>query len=454
MAATSAPARSTPRPTLSTVDAVGIIVGIVVGAGIFRSPSLVAANAGSEALFMLAWLLGGLVSLAGALCYAELASAYPHAGGDYHYLTRAFGKEISFLFAWARMTVIQTGSIATAAFVFGDYASEVYRLGGSASPGLYAAAAVALLTALNMAGIRQGKSAQNVLSLTKVAGLFMVVAAGILLASGRPEAAVSGTPPRSAFGLAMIFVLYTYGGWNEAAYISAEVRDGRRNILRSLLWGVFTVTALYLLVNLAYLWGLGLAGVGGSKAVAADLLGTSLGAGGAACVGILVAISALGATSGTILTGARANYALGLDTPTLGFLGRWNERTGTPVPALGVQGAIALVLVLLGALTRRGFETMVDYSVPVFWFFLLLTGLALFVLRAREPEAERPFRVPLYPVTPMLFCVMCLYMLHASLSYAGVGALVGLGVLAAGIPALLHCQRRSRGTRKEPPSGV
>ncbi|NLC59141.1 MAG: amino acid permease [Armatimonadetes bacterium] len=439
-----------PRPTLGTVDAIAVIVGVVVGAGIFRTPSLVATHTGSELLFLLAWALGGGVSLVGALCYAELATAYPHAGGDYHYLTRAFGKELSFLFAWARITVIQTGSIATAAFVFGDYASQVLPLGGLASSPLYAAAAVALLTGLNMAGIRQGKATQNLLSLVKVLGLLLVVAAGILLAAPAPAAATAPSPSRGAFGLAMVFVLYTYGGWNEAAYISAEVRDARRNMLRCLLWGVVIITALYILASLAYLKGLGLAGVAKSPAVAADLMRVVMGETGARCVGVLIAVSALGATNATIFTGARSSYALGLDSRLFSFLGQWREGSETPVRALGAQGTIALFLVLLGALTRKGFETMVDYSLPVFWFFLLLTGLSLFVLRAQEPGVARPFRVPLYPLTPLLFCAMCLYMLHSSLAYAGIGAFTGLAVLLAGVPLLLLSSRHGKEARMAP----
>jgi APA family basic amino acid/polyamine antiporter len=435
-----------PTATLTAGDAVALIIGVVVGAGIFRSPSLVATNVGSEGALLLAWLLGGIVSLTGALCYAEVAAAYPHAGGDYHYLTRAFGKDVSFLFAWARMMVIQTGSIATVAFVFGDYIAQALPFGGPVASPIAAASAVVLLTALNIIGTQQGKWTQNLLTFAKAFGLLLVIAAGLALAR-RPDAEVAaGHAGKPAFGLAMVFVLYTYGGWNEAAYISAELHNPQRNMLRSLLWSVGAITLLYMLVNVAYVKGLGLAGMAGSSAVAADLMGRALGSTGSQAVAVLVAIAALGATNACIFTGARTNYALGLDAPRLSFLGQWHKR-GTPVRALLVQGGVALALVILGALTRKGFETMVDYTVPVFWFFFLLAGLSLFVLRTREPERHRPFRVPLYPLTPLAFCAFCLYMLHSSLAYAGQGALLGVAVLLAGIPVLMVCRRGPRRDR-------
>ncbi len=431
----AAAARALPaeiHPTLRVIDAVGLIVGTVVGAGIFRLPSLVAANAGTERAMILAWVMGGVVSLIGALCYAELASTYPHPGGDYHYLGRAFGRKVAFLFAWARISVIQTGSIAVLSYVLGDYATGLFSLGPFSSP-LYAALCVVLLTALNVAGVRAGKTAQNLLTAVEVLGLVLVVSAGLLVAPTTPTVtAASGSP---AFGLAMVFVLFTYGGWNEAAYISAEVH-GRRDILRALVWSLGLVTVLYVLVNWAYLRGLGLAGMAGSSAVAADLLDRAFGAGGSRLVAIIVVVSTLTSVNATIFTGARSAYALGRDFRVFSRLGRWQSGPGTPVNALLTQGAAALALVLLGAATRKGVVTMVEYTAPVFWLFFLLTGVSLFVLRTRDPRTPRPFRVPLYPLTPLLFCATCVYLLHNSLSYYGVGALVGVGVLAAGAVVL------------------
>jgi APA family basic amino acid/polyamine antiporter len=431
-----------PRPTLSVPDAVAIIIGVVLGAGIFRTPSLVAANTASEEVFLLAWLLGGAVSLVGALCYAELATAYPHTGGDYHYLSRAFGGGMGFLFGYSRMTVIQTGSIAMLAFVIGDYASLLLRL-GERSESVYAAAAVVSLTALNVAGLRYGRRTQNVLTATKVLGLLAVIVAGLVWGASPAAPVASGQAPETSFGLAMVFVLLAYGGWNEAAYISAEVRDRRRSMSRALLWGIGLITAIFLLANLAYLRGLGLTAMSQSEVVAAELMRRVAGEDGARFVSVLIAVAALAATNATIMTGARSSYALGRDLPRLRALGRWHERANAPANALVAQGVAALALVAFGSLTRDGFATMVGYTAPVFWLFFLLTGVSLFVLRRKDPKIARPFQVPFYPLTPLLFCLVCLYMLQASLVHAGAGALVGVAVLLTGLPLLWLARRSS-----------
>ncbi len=439
-----------PEPVLELRDAIALIVGIVVGAGIFKTPSLVAANAGGAWAMLGLWLLGGVVSLIGALCYAELATACPHAGGDYHFLTRAYGKKLSFLFAWARLAVITTGSIALLAFVFGDYCSRLYPLGVQSSA-VYATLIVVVLTAVNIAGVKSGAATQNWLTALQVLGFLALIVAGLAFAPAQETAAAPGgtDPAQPAWGLCMVFVLLTYGGWNEAAYISAEVKDGRRNMLRALVWGMCMITMLYLAVNLAFLRGLGLGGMARSQVVAADLLQRVWGSAGAWAISALIALSVLTSINATIIFGARSNYALGCDWPLLGFLGQWNARTGTPTRALLLQGVVALALIAFGAVMRQGFETMVDYTAPVFWLFFLLTGIALFVLRWREPELARPFRVPLYPLLPLAFCASSAWLLYSSLAYTRLGALVGVGVLAAGLPLLVLAARR-RKARVEP----
>ena len=425
-----------PVPTLASKDAVGMIVGIVVGAGIFRTPSLVAANVGSEVSFLLLWVAGGVISLIGALCYAELTSTYPHTGGDYHYLTRAYGKPLAFLFAWSRISVIQTGSLALLAFVFGDYATQLLRL-GEYSSSIYAALVVVTLTGLNVIGVHHGTRTQNLLTAVEILSLLLVIVGGLFLVdSPAPPAAAPAASSQAAIGLAMVFVLLTYGGWNEAAYISAETSD-RRDVARALLLGIGIITALYLLVNWAYLRALGLPGMAGSEAVAADLMQRSVGERGSQFVSVLVAISALTSANATIFTGARTNYAVGRDFRLFEFLGRWRKNQNTPTNALLVQGAIALALVLIGSLTRKGFETMVEYTAPVFWFFFFMVGLSLIILRIKDRNIKRPFSAPFHPVLPIVFCASCLYMLQASVAYARIGALVGIAVLLAGFPVYL-----------------
>jgi amino acid transporter len=422
------------EPTLTLKDAVGMIVGIVVGAGIFRTPSLVAANVSSESDALLLWLVGGVVSLIGAFCYAELTSTYPHTGGDYHYLSRAYGRPLSFLFVWSRVTVIQTGSVAILAFVFGDYGSQLLRL-GEYSASIYAALVVVSLTGLNVLGVHHGTRTQNLLTAIEVFSLLLITIVGLFFIDS-PTAPPQPPPTQSSvgsIGLAMVFVLLTYGGWNEAAYISAET-NSRRDVARALLLSIGIITGLYLLANWAYLRGLGLSGVARSDTVAAELMRTAVGERGALFVSLLVAISALTSVNATVFTGARTNYAFGRDFPLFGFLGRWKKPGNTPTNALLVQGVIALALILLGTLTRKGFVTMVEYTAPVFWFFFFMVGLSLIVLRIREPDVVRPFRTPFHPLLPLMFCATCLYMLQASIAYTGIGALVGVVVLLTGIP--------------------
>ncbi|HMQ04627.1 MAG TPA: amino acid permease [Pyrinomonadaceae bacterium] len=429
---------SGPRPVLGYFDAIALIVGIVIGAGIFSFPSLVAANTATWQAFLLVWVIGGFVSLIGALCYAELSSTFPSAGGDYHFLKRAFGGRFSFLFAWSRMTVIQTGSVAILAFIFGDYATQLYSL-GDFSPMIYAALVIVVLTVLNIIGIYIGSGTQKILTALEVAGLLLIIGAGLLMTPS--DAVVASTAPAApavtSFGLAMVFVLLTFGGWNEAAYISAEMRQGKRQIAFSLIFGICIITALYLLVNLAYLNVLGLSGVAASSAVAGDTVRATLGDGAAWVIGLFVAIAALTSANATMFTGARTNYALGRDFPVLGTLGRWNDRADSPVNAFIVQGFIAIALVGLSMWTREGIRAIVDYTAPVFWFFFLMVGISLFVLRRKEPNVERPFRVPFYPVTPILFCLTTVYLLYSSIAYTGLGSLVGLGVLAFGAVILI-----------------
>ena len=440
---------SAPRRVLSTFDGVVLVVGLIVGAGVFRSPPVVAANVPEAASFFSVWAAGGLIALVGALCYAELASAYPHPGGEYHVLRHAFGHSTAFMLGWARMTVMQTGSIALLAFGVADYA---VRLGpGEGGPGLsvvvalLAAAVVVVLTLVNLAGLRPGKRTQYVLTAAEVGGLCAVIVAGFVVALGGVApgvAAAAGAAPQASFNpaLALVFVLLTYGGWSEAAYLSAELRDPRRGVFRTLAWAVVIVTVLYLLANVAYVAALGLDGVTRSPAVAVEVMRAAGGSWGATLVGLIVMAAALSSANASMITGARGSFAVGKTVSPLHALGVWratdDEDSGAPRRALIVQAIVSLILVAFGAATRAGFETMVAYTAPVFWLTLMMMGVALFVLRRREPDRDRPFRVPLYPLTPLLFCLTSAGMLYSSVAYAGRGALLGVGVMLAGLPLL------------------
>ena len=443
-----------PGQVLGLSDATAIIVGLIVGAGIFGTPAIVAGAAGSESMAILAWVVGGLISIVGAMCYAELATAYPSAGGEYHFLGRAFGRSLAFLYGWARLTVIVAGSIAIFAFLFGEYLSRVISL-GEHSAAIWAGLIVIVLSAVNYIGIREGKAAQDLFTLLEVGGLVLIVVAGLFLAPAlsavEPAAATAAVPAASTPwylgagpGLAMIFVLFTYGGWNDAAYISAEVKDPKRNMSRALILSISIVTVLYVLVNLAYFRGLGFDAVVRSDAVAADLLKRVWGEFGEKLISIMIAIAALTSVNGSIIVGARSNYALGCDWPILGWLGHWDAKHGSPRNATLAQGVIALALVLLGAIQKTGFKGLVEFTAPVFWAFFLLTGISLFVLRWRDSATERPFRVPGYPLLPLVFVAACVYLLYSSIDYHGRNAVVGLAVLGVGALVLLLARWRER----------
>lgn len=432
-----------PAPALSVFDATMITVGIVIGAGIFQTPALVAGIAGSPAAMMTAWALGGALSFLGALTYAELATTYPSAGGDYTFLTRAYGRNVSFLFAWARSTVICTGSIALLGFILGDYLTRLFSLGVYSSA-LYAALAVLLLTAINLVGLRGSSRMQNALTLLEIGGVLLVAVVGLTLEPQPVTARVADTASTGAFGLAMVFVLLTYGGWNEAAYVSAEVRGGARAVRRTLVVSITVITLAYLLFVAGVLHGLGFEGLKASKAVGVDVVERALGTTGGQLIGVIVALSALTSMNSTMLVGARSNYAVAHDWPVLTFMGRWQGERNTPAVGFIVQAIVALALIGFGAVEKDGFSTMVEFTAPVFWFFFMLSGIALFVLRRKEPQVARPFRVPLYPLVPLIFVVTCAYLFHASVVYAQSqhAAYVALAVMVSGAIVLLGIVRR------------
>jgi amino acid transporter len=313
---------------------------------------------------------------------------------------------------------------------------------------------IAVLWWVNSRGLLAGTSTQSWLTGVEVLGLLLLVVATLWLVAGNQAAAPAAAtqaaaPAASSFGLAMVFVLLTYGGWNEAAYVSAEMRQ-RGDIVRALVFSLVIITALYMLVTWAYWRGLGFEGMAKSDAVAADLMRVAFGTVGEKAIAIMVAVSAITSINATMIVGARTQYAVGRDWPALGKLALWDAERGSPVNAMRLQNVAALLLVALGAWTGGGFRAMVEFTAPVFWLFFLLVGAALFVLRRREPLAPRPFRVPLYPVLPLLFCATCAYMLWSSLSFVysqSLGGLnaawIGVAVLALGLVLLLALRRWS-----------
>lgn len=444
---TPSPASQTPsvqpRKELGLFDSVCIIVGIIIGAGIYKTTPIIAGALPDAGWLIAVWILGGALSLIGALCYAELATTFPHAGGDYVFLTRAYGRGLGFLFAWCELWVVRPGSIGMMAFVFATYAREILPLHlpfkEQFSLMAYAAGAIIVLTMINILGVREGKWTQNLLTTLKVLSLALIFVVGMFLVPGRAHepAPLAADPPSFNLRLAMILVLFTYGGWNEMAYVAAEVKNPTRNILRALILGTLAVTAIYVLATLAFVRGLGFHGVQKSQVVAADLLRLSMGDFGSKLIALIICISALGSVNGQIFTGARVYYAMGRDHRVFGLLGHWNPQRSTPVWSLLIQGLITLGLVVAFGWYQDGFGNLLNFTTPVFWTFFFLVGLSLFVLRVRYPDVPRPYRTLFFPVTPIVFCCSCLFMIYSSVSYAiqnrTYEALWAIGVLLAGI---------------------
>ena len=438
------PASAAPRVSLTLMDVAIMVVGIVLGIGIFKTPSLVANFSSGETMFLGLWALGGLITLVGAICYAELGSARPNAGGEYSFLHEAYGPKVALLFAWARCSVIQPGAIAAVAFVMGDYAQVVLPL-GPYGPGIWAIVSIVAFTAINYMGTTPGTWAQKIFeTITVVSLVAIIVSAFVVMVPAPPP----GTPRDISWGgagLAMVFILLTYGGWNEAAYLSGELQNAKRNMARALVVGVLIVIGLYLSINFAYLHVLGLDGIRKSEAVAADMMRIVAGDPGAMIVSIVVVLSALTTLNGTIITGSRSYYALGRDLSAFRHIGTWEERGSTPANALVLQGALSVMLVIFGTLTRGGFEQMVAYTAPVFWFFMLLVAISIYIFRSRETGGETHYRVPLYPATPAILALTCLWMLYSSLVYAGWGSIVGVVILLVGTPLLLLKRNPAQG---------
>ena len=416
---------------LTLFDSTCLVLGIIVGAGIFQVAPDVARGAGSWLGVAVIWILGGIFSLCGALGYAELASAYPKVGGDYVYLTRAYGRWAGFLFGWIQLAVVRPGDIVLMAFIFATYANALHDPPSIAGLVLdqraYAIAVVVVLTAVNVLGVRAGKSIQNVLTVVKVLGVLGVV--GVAVAARNVNIVPTQADPLP-MSVALILVLFTYGGWNEVAYVAAEIKRPRHNIVRVMVWGLATVAVLYLLINTAFLHALGYHGLAGSEAVASDVTDSVFPGIGRRLISALICICALGAVNGLIFAGARISYAVGCDHAMFRVLGRWNQKTGTPVRSLLLQAFIAIVLIMaLGS-----FVDTILYTAPAVYAFYLATSLAILVLRRKEPHVARPYRVTGYPATTLLFMAVCAFLIYSAVMYKPLPALLSFALILTGLP--------------------
>lgn len=431
------------RRELNTLDSTCIIFGIIVGAGIYETAPIVAAQFSSSIWVLGVWLLGGLLSLAGALCYAELATAYPQNGGDYVYLTRAYGDLTGWLFAWSRILIIRPGSIASMAFPFATYLKTLWSpFSETALEGytliIFASGAVLVMTAANCVRVRTSKWAHNTLAAAKLAGLGLILAVPLLGAGVSLPDTVLVEVSSGGLGLALILVLFTYGGWNEIAYIAAEVKDPQRSLLRALVYGTLFVTAIYLLVNIAFLSVLGHGGVVASRAVATDTVAHVLPDSAAALVSTLICISTLGAINGLILTGSRISYAFGCEQQLFNRLAKLSS-SGIPVVALWSQAVLSLAIIWLAG----SFQSVLIYTTAVVWLFFFLTGLAVIVLRKKEPAVHRSYKVFAYPYTVIIFCASAIFLTYSAGVYDIQGTIISIALALMGVP-VYYLSRRQR----------
>ncbi len=429
-----------PRRVLSLFDTTNLIVGIIVGAGIFVAAPVVARGIGSGVGVLALWFVGGLLSFCGAVGYAELATTYPEQGGDYVYLTKAYGRWAGFLFGWLQTLVVRPGDIAVMAFVFATYAENLVGHRWIGKPVL-AAAAVAVLTAVNVAGVRSGVRTQNVLTVAKVVGVSLVIVVAVL-GPGAEAAPVEELSPEQPvpLAIALVLVLFSFGGWNETAFVAAEVREPRRNIVRAMVLGMAVVTVIYLALNAAFLHVLGFHGLASSEAVAAETVASVFPEAAGSMVSALICLCALGAVNGLVFAGARIAYAVGRDHRLFGTLGRWSERTGTPVRALILQGSLSVVLILV----LGSFIDTVMYTAAAVYLFYLATSVAVIVLRFRDRSAPRAYEATGYPVTTVVFCLVCLFLIVASVQYRPWIAVAAGLLILLGVPGFWLSERGRR----------
>ncbi|EGD57443.1 amino acid permease-associated region [Novosphingobium nitrogenifigens DSM 19370] len=425
-------ASPTPRPHLGLVAATLVGLGMIMSTDALKTAPTVALNVAPGG-FLWLWIAGGLVSLIGALSYVEMACAFPDAGGEYSFLTRAWGSRVGALYAWSRFAVMHTGWIALMAHLLADYVSALVPL-GSLGRTLVALAVVAALALLNCIHVRLGFLTQALLVGLVALGFLAVTAAGFSVTP--PPLAATPPPTEPHLGVALIYVFLAYGGWSDMATLSAELKAGRRGMAVVTIGAVLLLIAIYVALNAAMLHGLGWARLAQSTAPGADVARAAFGAPGAVVIVAVVAISAIASINSTLIICARITWAASRTLPRLAMLGHWHPERGTPARAVGAVAAFSLVLTALAGFTTSGFGAMVDYMTPVYWVFMAL-GMGASIRLRRRHDGQRghdfPVRTPLFPLFPLAFIALALVMLWSSLTQMGPGALFGMGVMAAGL---------------------
>ena len=423
---------------LTLFDATMIVMGGIVGAGIFMNPAVVAQEVGSAGAALGAWAVGGVFALAGAFIYAELAARRPAVGGQYAYLREAFHPLVAFLYAWTLLLVSQSGGMAAVAMTFARYFGNLS--GVPAGEGAIAVGALGVLTAVNCLGVRAGSNLQSVFMVLKIGAIAMLVALGFraapAAAAAMPAAESTGL---TTFGAALVPVLFAYGGWQTSSFVAGELKSPQRDLPRGLLIGVSGVILLYLLVNYVCIRALGMSGLAATTTPASDVMRAALGERGATLIAAGIAISTIGFLSQNLLTGPRVYFAMATDGTFFKSVARVHPRTRVPVVAIVLQGAIASILALSGS-----YERILGFVVAIDWVFFGLTALALVVLRHRDAAGgvAATFRVPGHPFTTLAFVAGAWLVVLNTVYRFPANALAGLGLLAAGVPVHLYWRRR------------
>ncbi|MDQ6799545.1 MAG: amino acid permease [Acidobacteriota bacterium] len=421
---------------LGPFDATMIVMGGIIGSGIFINPHVVAMQVHSPALIVGAWAAGGVIALLGAFAYAELAALRPEVGGQYAYLRDAFDPSVAFLYGWALLLVVQTGGMAAVGVTFGKY---FVQLTGTRIPDTaIAAAALALLTIINCLGVRSGSNTQSALMLLKLAAIATLIIAGFMFrGTAAASPASSNHDDLLSFAAAMTPVMFAYGGWQTASFISGELKRPERDLAIGLLLGVAGVIVVYVLVNVVYVRVLGPVGLAQSDAPASAVMRTVLGERGARTIALGIAISALGFLSQSMLTAPRVYYAMAADGIFFRTVARIHPTTQVPSVAIALQGVVAIIITL-----TRKYGQILNYVVSVDFIFFGLTGLALFIFRRRLPPA--PFRTPGHPVTTAIFTLACWAVVIATIAQHPTDSVIGLTILVAGLPAYLWWKNKKQ----------
>ena len=427
---------------LNLFDATMIVMGGIVGAGIFMNPAVVAQEVGSPVAALAAWGVGGLFALAGAFIYAELAARRPAVGGQYAYLREAFHPLVAFLYAWTLLLVSQSGGMAAVAMTFARYFRELTNLGMPDS--LIAVITIAALTAVNCFGVKAGSNLQSVFMVLKIGAIALLVMVGIwaMPAETAWVARSVSDSGASAFGAALVPVLFAYGGWQTASFMAGELRNPRRDLPRGLVIGVVAVVTLYLLVNFVCIRVLGMSGLASTATPASDVMRAALGERGASLIAAGIAISTVGFLSQNLLTGPRVYFAMAQDGVFFRSVATVHPRTRVPIVAIVLQGTVASLLALTGS-----YERILGYVVSIDWLFFGLTALALMIFRQRDrtKDAEHIIRVPGHPATTVAFVLGAWLVVANTIYRFPADTLAGMALLLAGIPVYFAWQRQRVG---------